>query len=353
MTRALTTSMTSPDSPESIRMTVIARQIASCVTIALAMLGTPSMLRAQGSEEPVDVAAMTAALDATDLPSRAIAVAALATLSPAGLPSATRLKLVALLEREATTTQPTRPDDGEDGETGLYLTQLIRAVVRLAEPSSTRGLALIGLQSSGDAQQFVASRGDAAVALLEEAERADPDNLGPVAATRGIMLGDYAGLLTSTSRTAVRAAILRIASVDALAFARAARYANLVETASLVAQLASGSTDELERAILGDAADKLSVLRSQASTESILDALTASLTALCDKAQGNRLITCQAMVKQARSAFDNLRIAKPAKAHELLVALASAATEAARRGVITSSEGTMISGTATYLTTRI
>lgn len=355
MTRAQTTPLPSSISlePERLRMTAIARRIASGLTVALAMLGAPAALHAQGAEEPLDITALTAALDATDPSARASAVAALATVTPADLPSATRLKLVALLEREATSPQPARADDGEDGETGLYLTQLVRAVVRLQEPSSARGLALLGIASNADAQRFVASRGDAAVALLDEAERADADNLGPVTATRGRMLGDYANLLSSTSRTAVRAAVLRVASVDALAFARAARLARLVEAAPLVTQLAASSTDELERSILGDAAEQLTVLRAAATTESILDGLTASIAALCDKAQGERLLACQSMVKMARTAFDYVRAAKPALAHDILLALAKATDDAARRGAITPMEGTMISGTATYLATRI
>jgi hypothetical protein len=333
-------------------MTIIAYRIASCLTIALALLATPSAARAQEDREPLNIATLTATLDSADLSARAVAVAALATVAPANLPVATRRKLVALLEREATSPRPSRDDDGEDGELGPYLTQLARAVVRLNEPSSARGLALLGIATSADAQQFVASRGDAAVTLLDEAERADTNNRGPVAETRGRMLGDYPTLLSPSSRLTVRAALLRLAPVDPLAFAHAAEFGRLVEAVPLLALLASSSTDEFDRSTLAGIVEELTVLRTKTTPESILDGLTESIAALCDGAQGSRLGACQSMTKTATNALDDLRAGRPA-VQDLVHALATVADNAQRRGAITPLEGAMVSGTAIYLATRI
>jgi hypothetical protein len=282
-----------------------------------------------------------------------VAVAALRTVAPSALPAATRLKLIALLEREAVTVSQPHADDGEDSPEGTYRTQLVRVVVRLKDPASARGLAFVGLSINADAQRLVASRGDAAVGLLEEVERANPTLGGAVAATRGRMLGEYASVLSEVSRATVRAAVLRTAASDPLAFARAARFGRLVEAAPLVAQLSANATDQLTQSILGDAAAQLNVMRAQAATESILEGLTASIAAICDRAQGARHGACEAMTHIAQAAFADVRASRPAAAHATLLALATRAGSAARQGAITPMEATMISVTATYLATRL
>ncbi|MFL5608166.1 MAG: hypothetical protein ACJ8AD_17065 [Gemmatimonadaceae bacterium] len=320
--------------------------------IAMFAVLDASPLHAQASD-PVNIDSVTAALDSPDLEVRSAAVAALRTVTPSALPVATRLKLIALLEREANTVSEPRTDDGEDSAEGTYRTQLVRVVVRLQDPASARGLALVGLSINADAQRLVASRGDAAVALLEEAERVNPTLAGAVTATRGRMLGEYGGLLSEASRATIRAAVLRTAATDPLAFARAARLGRLVEAAPMVAQLAADATDDLSRSILGDAANQLTAQRAQATAESILSGLTESIAALCDQVQGARSGACEGMTHLAQSAFADVRASRPAAAHATLLALATRADNAARQGAITPIAGAMISGTARYLATRI
>jgi hypothetical protein len=337
----------------SARMSNVSRRLVVPLLLSVsAALGAPAELQAQATD-PVNIDSVTAALDSPDLDARSVAVAALRTLPPSALPAATRLKLIVLLEREGMTVSQPRTDDGEDSPEGTYRTQLVRVVVRLNDPASARGLALVGLSINADAQRLVASRGDAAVALLDEAERVNPTLAGAVAATRGRMLGEYAGLLSEASRTTIRAAVLRTAATDPLAFARAARFGRLVEATPIVAQMSAEATDHLTKSILGDAADQLTTVRAQATTESILDGLTASITALCNQAEGARYGACEAMAHHAQSAAADVRALRPAAAHAVLLALATRADNAARQGAITPIEGAMISGTATYLAARI
>jgi hypothetical protein len=326
------------------------RRYAYLAISTMALFAMPSFARAQTSP---DIEALTAALDAADLTTRSVAVARLATIPEATLPGATRRKLVSLLEREALAPRVARVDDGEDGESGTYLIALVRAVVRLRDPASLRGLALLGIQTSLAAQQFMASQGDSSVALLVEAERADSNSRGTVAETRGMMLGEYAARLSSGARTAVRASLLATAAIDPLAFAHGAEYARLVEATPVLVALAAQATDEFDRKTLASAAARLSAIRDRAPTTQVLDALTESLGALCLGAKAERLQTCQTMVKTARLVFDHIREARPALARQALRTLAAAATDAMQRGVITLTEGTMIAGTATYLVTRI
>jgi hypothetical protein len=334
-------------------MPTVSRRPATQLLLCLsAALGTPATLHGQASD-PINIDSLTAALDSPDVEVRSVAVAGFRTVALTSLPAAARLKLIALLEREATAASQPRADDGEDSVEGTYRTQLVRVVVRLNDPASARGLALVGLSINADAQRLVASRGDAAVGLLDEAERMNPTSAGAVAATRGRMLGEYASLLSEVSRSRIRAAVLRTAATDPLAFARAARFGRLAEAAPMVAQLSTEATDELSKSILGDAADQLTTLRAQATSESILDGLGASIAALCDQARSARLGACEAMVHLARSAFADVRASRPAAAHAILLALATKADNAARQGAITPMEGTMISGTARYLATRI
>jgi hypothetical protein len=105
--------------------------------------------------------------------------------------------------------------------------------------------------------------------------------------------------------------------------------------------------------VLARAAGQLNAQRAQASVASIIQSLSQSIGALCLHAQATRLQTCQSMVAMLTTAFDNLRVSKPALAHDILLTLATAADDAVRRGILTTIEGTMISGTATYLATRI
>jgi hypothetical protein len=337
----------------SARMSTVSRPIAaSFLLLASAALGWPAAVQPQAAD-PLNIDSVTAALDSPDLEARSIAVAALRTVAPSALPAATRLKLIALLEREAVTVSQSRTDDGEDSPEGTYRTQLVRVVVRLNDPAAARGLALVGLSINADAQRLVASRGDAAVPLLEEVERVSPSLSGAVAATRGRMLGEYASLLSDAARSTIRAAVLRTAGTDPLAFARAARFGRLVEAAPIVAQLAAEATDQLTKSILGDAADQLTTQRAQATTESILDGLSATIAVLCDQAQGARQGACEAMAHLAQSAFTDVRASRPAAAHATLLALATRAGTAARQGAITPMEGTMIAGTARYLATRV
>jgi hypothetical protein len=321
----------------------------------MAIIGTPAAIRGQAAPPPPDFAALTAALDAPDVSTRATAVAILATIPPITLPSATRVKLILLLEREAATAAvaETREDDGEDSETGLYLVELVRTVVRLQEPASVRGLAMLGIQTSLAAQRFVAAQGDTAVALLAQAERADTNSVGVVAETRGLMLGEYSSRLSPAARSVVRASLLATAATDPMAFAQGAEYARLIEATPVVEAHAAAATTELGRAILADAAAKLAALRVQATTAEVLAALTTSIAAICGGATAERLHLCQWMVERARLATDHLRDARSTAAQQALRTLAAAATDAARRGIITPTEGTMIAGTATYLVTRI
>ena len=316
----------------------------------MALFATPLLARAQTAP---DIQALTAALDSADLATRSVAVARLSTIPGATLPSTTRRKLVALLEREALAPPAVRTDDGQDGESGPYLLALVRTVVRLRDPASLRGLALLGIQTSLAAQQFVASQGDSSVALLAAAERADSNSRGSVAETRGMMLGEHAARLSPGARSAVRASLLATAAIDPLAFAHGAEYGRLIEATPVLVALAAQTTDEFDRSTLASAAATLSALRDQASTTQVLDALTESLAALCLGAKAERFQSCQLMVKTARLVFDHLREAKPALARQALRTLAAAATDAVRRGTITPTEGTMIAGTATWLVTRI
>jgi hypothetical protein len=350
-----------PDSPlvlqpgalVTITLSRLTRRYARFVVTTMAIIGMPSAARGQDGAQSRDIAALTTALDAADLATRAEAVAVLGTIPPATLPAATKLRLVSLLEREATTPVVARPDDGEDSERGIYLVQLVRTVVRLQHPASLRGLALLGIQTSLAAQKFVASQGDSSVAMLAEAERADTNSRGAVAETRGMMLGEYAARLSPGARATIRVSLLATAPIDPLAFSHGVAYGRLYEATPVLVALAAQSTEEFDRGVLGTAAAKLATLRDNAPTSQILDGLFESIAALCAGAKGGRQQTCQSMVSTARLVFDHLREARPALARQALRTLAAAATDAMRRGTITPTEGTMIAGTATYLVTRV
>lgn len=334
-------------------MSVLGMRIVTVLAVTAMLAGGPASLEAQIAQPAPNIDSLTAVLDDADVSSRSMAVAALSAAPLPSLPGSTRVKLAALLEREATAPRQPATNDGEDSELGLYVTQLVRLVVKFQDPGSARALALVGIASNGDAQRFVASLGDASVALLDEAERTDTTIVSAVAATRGRMLGDFASALSPASRLLVRRKVLDLSQRKPLAFARAARFARMVETAPLVADLARTASSDFQRSVLENAVQQLTAARTQTSTEDIVTSLSASLAALCDRAEGARFGACQKLGAILSQTVGALQAAQLAQARQHLAVLAKAATETARQGTFTSAEAAMLSGTATYLTTRM
>src|SRR6266487_6074011 len=100
------------------------------------------------------------ALDSPDWQARSSAIHVLNDLPVASLPAGFAEKVIALFEREAVDSAPGPKPEGGEGY-GEYLIALMEGVVRLRDPRSLRGMALLGIQMSREAQEFVAEQGAA------------------------------------------------------------------------------------------------------------------------------------------------------------------------------------------------
>src|SRR5258705_3530703 len=177
------------------------------------------------------------ALDSPDWQTRSSAISNLNDLSVASLPAGFAEKVIALFEREAVDSVPGPKPDGGEGY-GEYLIELMRGVVRLRDPRSLRGMALLGIQMSRKAQEFVAEQGAVALPFLDEAWR-DENARPPVALTWAYMLTTYSARLSRNDRLEIIRRVLDAHSIDTHSFLFAVDHAQLVIAIPLIERVAT------------------------------------------------------------------------------------------------------------------
>ena len=332
---------------------MIIRSRARVVLLGAMLLSVPASVRAQDETASSNIDSLTAVLDSPDIEARTLAVTVLGRQDPARLPAATRVRLIALLERTAWQPAAQREPDGEDTVEGDYQIALVRVVLRLQDPAATRALALGGIAVNAASQRFVASQGDAALPFLIEAEQIDSSNQSSVTITRAYLLGDSGGRLSSQGRVSVMAAILNRAVADPTTFADAAQLSGMAIAVPLVQEMTANEPSGLAKALLVDARDSLVSMRSHTPVTGILSNLGIGIEALCIEARGARLGTCQAMRNELAATEAHLAGGRAAAARKTLDALSTRADNAVRQGALQGWEGLLVSGTATYLKTRI
>ena len=222
----------------------------------------PSLLRSAthtvGAGAPADGDSLTRALDtlshmldSNDFRARAAAVGALATLPTDSIPSDIRSRLMTLLDREGVagargeseiTAQSPEVDAEEFGEYVIALTDL---VLSFQDGHASRGIALIGIQTSRDAQQFVAAQGAAVLPLLDSVYVANPATAPAVVKTWGYALAAQpAGPLAHADSVRLVSRLLTVAPQQPIAFASAARAARFVDAAPALEKI--GAETRLE-----------------------------------------------------------------------------------------------------------
>ena len=324
----------------------------SLVLLSALLLAMPRSMSAQDVAPP-SIDSLTTVLDSPDADSRAEAISVLGTLDPSLLPSKTRTRLIALLEAAAARRAAPREPDGQDTAEGENLVQLVRLVARLQDPAATRALALGGINVNAASQRFVASQGDAALPFLLEAERLDTMQRSSVTITRAYMLGEFGSRLSAAGRTQTLAAIRGTALADPITFAQAAQLGGIVTAVPLVQIVVDTEPTGLEKTILSDALDSLVAMRSRTSASGIASNIALSLDALCNGAQGARLGACQAMRNELDNATKQIAEQRSIPARNALNALSARAADAVRQGAFEPWEGTLVSGTAVHLVSRI
>ena len=280
-------------------------------------------------------------LDSPDWTIRSGALSGLDALPTDSVPDAVRVKLFSLLEREGL-----RPDEGESGEGyGEYVIHLVETVLRYKDARSLRGMALLGSQTSREAEEFVASYGSAALPALDEAWRVGGEARQTAVETYGYML--------AAPRSGARRTVLRllIPAADSLPveLGDVALAAGLVASLPLLERALEAAPPGLERSELERATDVLRFRRDTTSAAAIAAELLDWIQGFCYGSAGPRRSTCLETVAplvEIRGRADR-RLDRSGKA--LLAALASRVEEVGRRGVWEPREALLVAGTARYL----
>lgn len=249
--------------------------------LVLCLIGAAAATTARAQS----VDSLTAALSSLSVNVRSDAVARLSRLTTAGLPSATRDALIALLEREATGTQP--PDPAPHGELNEswseYVIALSDLVRTLADVRSLRGLALLGIQTSKAAEDFVAGFGAQALPALDEAWATKPNSRPSVIATWALI----AKSADSTTQTAVLRRLLAPDDTFPIDLAAAAVSGNLVALVPFLDSLAQATTARpMVQGALVEAADRLRPAFTALSATQLLAQLNAMLEGICLNSTG-------------------------------------------------------------------
>jgi len=242
---------------------------------------------------------LVAMLDSPDWQVRSDAIARLNLISASRLPTSYATTIISLLEREATS-----PNSRGEGEGyGEYLLGVVNGVVRLHDPRSLRGLALLGIQASREAQDYVASQGGKSLPFLDEAwARSHSD---AVATTWAYMLGKSPQALSRAERLQVMARLLGVLPGNSRGFTWAAVMGPLPELVPLVEEIASSDPMPARRQAGAQALQRLRPLRDRLSTRDLFARFSDWLDALCSA--GTRGGACQVLRASAGSAQNGTR----------------------------------------------
>ena len=286
---------------------------------------------------------------------RAAGVALLNTIPASALPPAAPPALMSLLEREATG-QVQYNEITADGDESWqeYIVDLSAAVLRLRDARSLRGLALLGIETSRSAQEFVASLGAAALPALNEAWRAKPTVRPDVILTWGSALavtGNSA--LSPADRLAVLAHLESATELYSLAVAGAAGRARLVILAPILNQIGDTTSDVIVRARLQRVSTDLRTQLALTPPVDVLSQLRAWLGGICLDARGPRNGDCTALQQLLENAAARLRAGEGGAARATLTAARQRVETARRAGTFSGVEAVTLSLDLEYLLGKI
>jgi len=279
------------------------------------------------------------ALDSPDWQVRSSAIHELNDLPVANLPSGFAAKAIALFEREAVDSVPGPKREGGEGY-GEYLIELMRGVVRLRDPRSLRGMALLGIQMSRKAQEFVAEQGAASLPFLDEAWR-DENARPPVAITWAYMLTTYSARLSRNDRLEVVRRVLEAHAIDTQSFLFAVDQARLVIAIPLIEHVATADDIDIVRDDARRSATRLKSTRDSMPAAALVSQLSEALDALCLSARAERAAACASL---------SATLGQPSA--DSLVAFARRVDSGFLRRVWSDDERRVLSTSARYVATR-
>lgn len=314
------------------------RMLLRAVLALVAGSSAPSVLAAQ------TIDALVQLLDSPDWRVRSDAVSRLNLMPLSDLPATVAPKLTALLEREAL--QPDLPANVESEGYGEYEIELVHGVLRFRDPASLRGMALLGIHTSREAQEFVASHGAASLPYLDQAWATQPLARGSVVTTWALMLGRFAHTLSRDERLQIQA---RLLAADAINFAWAAVTVPMPEAVPILEATAAADPLEIVRNRAQTALTQLRPLRDALSSQDLAARLREWLDALCSAAQGARRGTCESLTNLLDDVRTHLAAGRTGSAKNAFEAFANRADSAMQQGELTDAEHRLLADNARYL----
>jgi hypothetical protein len=302
---------------------------------------------------------LTTLLATPNIHVRAEAVARLTALPLRDLGVGTRKALIGLLEQEATGTAPTGGEVlGADDETyGEYVIDLTSAVLRFQDPSSLRGMARLGIETSPDAVQFVVSYGARSLPYLDEAWAYSESSQPSVIATWGAMLAARGtSALGPVDRERLLGKLLRAADNQPLAVARAASDASLVSFIPVLELIAlRAGDDEIVRARALAAVATLKASRGRTSALTLVIQAQEWLETFCaqEGTSGQRRATCESLTNQLGVARGDLERGAIQPARNVLEDIARKAESAGTSGALSLYESRIISVGARFIISKL
>ena len=315
-----------------------------CLVAVLVLTGPVRPLTAQVPSE-----SLLSRLRAPQWQVRDDALARLRRLPTESLPAGYGDAIVALLETEAATTDTSQYGEGY----GEYEIGVVDAALSLRDPRTLRGMAVIGIQTSRAAQEFVAEQGSAALPYLDEAWNSPQGSKHDVVQTWALMLGAHRDNLAEVERTSIRHAILDSPGVDSLAIVWAAVTAPLTEAVPMIEGIASTTSSAIVRNRATDALGKLRPLRAALGPTELAQKVSDVLAAICLGAQGARSSACASLSTSLSRASSATAANQPGPARDTLMAFAARVDTGFQQGVWTDGEHRLLAANARYLGFRL
>lgn len=274
---------------------------------------------------------------------RSDAIARLNLVPTRQLPSAYATTVIQLFEREALESRQQSEGYGE------YLLDLMQGVVRLRDPRSLRGLALLGIRMSREAQEYVASQGGASLPFLDEAwQRGHSD---AIAETWAYMLTRYDKALNRPERLQVMARFLAVAPANSRAFSWAAQIGPVPEVVPIIEEIETNDPQEMRKRAATNALNKLRPLRDGMSPRDLSSRLEDWVEAMCLDASGARAGTCQNLRQRVKMAKDEVQTRGLSAAKPMLGTVVDE-VDPARAPGLNDFERRLIAGNAQHLLRR-
>jgi hypothetical protein len=283
------------------------------------------------------VDSLTKLLASRDVHVRGDAAARLAMLDTAALPPKTRAAIISLLEHEAVgdvANADTMPLSEDDESWGGEIVDLTDLTIRIGDARGIRGVALLGIQTSRAAQEFIARFGPRSIPALDEAWAKNPDMRHDVDITWGIMMAPGHPAVDSATRRVIAARLLAPADTFPMGLSFAATAGKLYSLVPLLDSLALTLTDSFDVGDLRSASKQLSPVYAQHSRTERIHDLQFWLSAVCTHPQAPLRQYCLAEARQLADAIKQVELRDSAAAANILRSFISeTAAEAAHRTI--------------------